>query len=291
VGGSIDAMPADGIRIGAGLQHQQISNEVEDVEGTDLEARLLAALAPGVSLALQSGATRYTTVASPWTALHAAVRLRARTPRFGPSIDLRAERAPLGFSPLLITNRVTRTEARMTFEVPAAALRFRGTARLGRFEAPGEPANGRGSLEGALILPLGGGRIQPMVQYRQVGFQRTSAAGYFAPRRAESAEGGVYLDLGEDGPIALAADLGAGMQRVTEHRVPGGPGGPPRDGVPGPWSRMLRAWGQASLALGPSRAWYVEVEAYDAPFSLEGAAAAGNWRFLSVGTGLRWALR
>lgn len=291
VGGSVDIMSADGVRVGAGLQHQQVSNGVEEVQGADLEARMLAALAPGVSLALQGGARRYGNSGSSWTTLHTVVRLRARTPRSGPSIDLRAERVPLGFSPLLITNRVTRTEARMTFEVPASALRFRGTARLGRLEAPGEPANGRGSLDGALVLPLGGGRIQPSVQYRQVGFQRTSAAGYFAPRRVESTEGGVYLDLGEDGPIALAADLGAGMQRVTEHRVPGGPGGPPRGGEPGAWSRMLRAWGQASLALGPARAWYVEVEAYDAPFAMEGAATAGHWRFLSVGTGLRWALR
>jgi len=129
------------------------------------------------------------------------------------------------------------------------------------------------------------------VQYRLVGYQRASAAGYFAPRRAETVEGGVYIEFGEDGPLSIAADVGAGRQRVAEYRAVGVPGGPPRSTAPGPWSRVLRAWGQASLSLAPSRSWYVEVEAYDAPFALEGVATTGNWRFLSVSSGLRWALR
>lgn len=54
--------------------------------------------------------------------------------------------------------------------------------------------------------------------------------------------------------------------------------------------RILRAWGQVSLVLGPSRSGYVELEAYDALLGLEGATA-GGWRFLSISAGLRWALR
>jgi hypothetical protein len=78
----------------------------------------------------------------------------------------------------------------------------------------------------------------------------------------------------------MAADLGAGMQRLTEHAA-----------LPGPWTRAWRAWTQVSLNLGPSRAWYVEAEAYDAPFGLEGVATAGTWRYLSVSSGVRWAVR
>jgi hypothetical protein len=43
--------------------------------------------------------------------------------------------------------------------------------------------------------------------------------------------------------------------------------------------------------LGPGRSWFVEIEAYDAPFALDGAAADGSWRFLSVTSGLRWVIR
>jgi hypothetical protein len=211
--------------------------------------------------------------------VHAAARLRARMPANGPSMDLRLERAPLGFSPDLVKNEVKRSEARATFEVPVGPLRARGSGRVGRIEARGESPNGRVTIEGGLLMPLGSG-VVPSAQFRVSGFERPSAAGYFAPRLAQTLEAGAYLEAGEDGPLSLAADLGAGLQRITEHGA-----------TAGRWSRAWRGWAQGSLALGPSRAWLVEVEAYDSPFALDGASAAGSWRFLSVSTGLRWSLR
>jgi hypothetical protein len=195
-------------------------------------------------------------------------------------MDLRLDRGPVGFSALLVTSRVVRSEARAALDVPAGAFRLRGTGWLGQFESSGEPANGRAGGEGSLVMPLGSGRVQPSVNWRLVGFERASTAGYFAPQRAESVEGGLYIEGGDEGPWSVAADLGGGMQRVTEH-----------GGVPGPWSPAWRAWANAAFAIGPSRAWFLELEAYDAPFALEGAATAGSWRFLSVNSGIRWALR
>ena len=164
-------------------------------------------------------------------------------------------------------------------EVPVGAFRVRGGGRFGHLAAMGEPSNGRTGVEGAVVFPLGD-RLQPSIQYRAVGFQRASAAGYFAPRRAETVEGGMYLENGDEGPLSLSADLGAGVQRVTTH-----------DGAAGGWTRVWRAWSQAALAMGPSRFWYVEVEAYDSPFALDGVATTGTWRFLSVSSGVRWAIR
>jgi hypothetical protein len=46
----------------------------------------------------------------------------------------------------------------------------------------------------------------------------------------------------------------------------------------------------SSVAMGPARAVYAEVEAYDSPFAPEGAATSGTWRFFSVATGVRWGL-
>ena len=307
-GGLIDVMPIDGVRLGAAFHRHDIANDIDQKQGTDLLARLTARPAPGVSASIEGGAMRFDGMASSpgspsapsppsppspptppsppstqagnsWTAFHAAARLRARAAGSnGSSLDLRAERAPLTFSPLLLFNRVIRSEARATVEVPLGWIRLRANGRVGRFESPGEIANGRVGAEGALVLPLGA--VQPSLQYRVFGYQRASALGYYAPRRAETAEGGLYFDREGDGRLSFAADFGAGAQRVMDHGA-----------VAGEWSPAFRAWGQATLAIAPSRFWYVELEAYDAAFAPEGVATTGHWRFLSVASGLRWALR
>jgi hypothetical protein len=288
-----DFMVADGARLGVGVQRSVISDDLSEVQGSHILARVVAGPMPGVNLSAQGGPVWFDAPSggASWSTFQTALRLRARTAGNGASADLRVERAPVGFSPQLVLNGVSRSETRVTIELPAAALRLRASGRLAHFEAPGEPRNGRAGLEGAVVIPLGGGRVQPSLQYRLVGYQRASSAGYFAPRRAETAEGGVYLDLGEDGPVSFAADLGAGVQRIAEHPAVGMPWGPQRASALGPWSRILRGWAQASLAMGPSRSWFVEVEAYDAPFALEGVSTTGNWRFLSLSSGLRWSLR
>ena len=294
-GGSVDVMVADGVRLGARVQRHDIADDVDDVQGTEVSARFAAVASPAMRISLDAGAMRYVTSAVPgtppgmppgmaparqttWTALQAAARFRARAPGSGASIDFRAERAPLGYSPTLIANRVQRSEARATVELPVLGARARGTGRLASIEARGEPPNLRGTLEGGLVLPLGG--VQPSLQYRVTGFGRASAAGYFAPRRAETIEGGLYLEAGEDGPVSIAVDAGGGVQRVTGH-----------DDAAGAWTNAWRAWALASLSLGHSRAWFVELEAYDAPFALDGTGAGGSWRSLALSSGVRWAIR
>lgn len=276
-----DVMIADGTRAGAGAQRLAIGDAADAVQGTELVARLSARPVPAVRLEVQGGATRFEAPRSggvPWTAPHGEARLRWRAPLAGPSLEVRVQRAPLGYAPVLIASQVTRTEARATAEIPLGIVRLRGSARAGQLAALGEAGNGRTGTDAALVLPVGD-RVQLSTQYRRLGFQRGSLAGYFAPRLAETAEGGVYLEGGGDGPVSIAADLGAGAQRVAEQGAD-----------VGRWTRALRAWAYASVALAPARAWYVELEAYDAPFAPEGITTAGNWRFLSLSTGVRWAL-
>ena len=304
-GGVLDFMVADGTRLGVGVRRNVIGTDIEDVQGIGAEARLVAAPADGMQLTLRGGATNFAIPATTpmpqqpgppqgggppfgtapggresWTAFEFDARWRVRQSMSGASIDGRMEQAPFSYSPQLIANHATRTEARMTMEVPVATMRLRGMGRVGTVHTVGEVANRRTGFEGAVLLPLGGGRVQPSVQYREVGYRHPTLAGYFAPRRAATAEGALYFETGDDGRLSMAADLGAGMQRVTPH-----------GGGPGPWTRAWRAWTSASIALGPARVWYVEAEAYDAPFGLEGAATAGTWRYLSVSSGVRWALR
>lgn len=304
-GGSIDFMATDGLRLGAGAMRHAVRSDLEEVRAIDGDARLsaipssLVRLNGSVGIVRFDGLSESTPAPAPgpgqgpgqgppqlpqhqtsrWTAMRASARARLRAPGSGPSLDLRLERAPVGFTPQLIENHVERSEARATIEVPLSILRLRGIGRFGQLTASGEEANGRTSFEGAVVFPLGT-RLQPSLQYRRTGFARASVAGYFAPRLAETVEGGTYLESGDEGALTLSADVGAGMQRVTPHAASAGA-----------WSRVWRAWGQAALAMGPGRSWFVEVEAYDAPFALEGAATSGSWRFLSLSSGLRWVIR
>jgi hypothetical protein len=285
---ALDAVPVDGLRVGASARRETIVSALDETHGTSLAARFAAVPSRGVNVNAEVGAIRYATprqepgprnAGGSWTAIHTLARVRVRAPAAGPSLDLRVERAPVGFNPVLVANEVVRSEARATVEVPLGALRARGIGRLGRMESSLESANGRVSVEGGLLVPLGG-RWLPSVQYRVSAFQRGSSAGYFAPRLARTAEAGAYFEAGDGGPLTLAADLGAGVQRITEHGA-----------AAGDWTRVWRAWAEGSVALGPSRVWSVEIEAYDSPFALEGASASGSWRSLSVSTGLRWTLR
>lgn len=306
-GGTVEVMVSDGVRIGAGVAQQNVSNDVQDVHGLGINARFSATASSQVRISGSAGMVRYeedgvTTSPAPgpgpgpgqgpgsgagvpplsapgaWTPIEASMRLRVRSAA-GSSLDLRIERAPLGFSPQLLENRVQRSDARATVEVPLAPFRLRGQARVGRLDASSESANARTTLEGALVLPLGSG-WQPSVQYRRTAFARTSAAGYFAPRLAETIETGAYVELGEERALSFSMDVGGGVQRVMPH-----------DAAMGPWSGVWRAWAQTALSIGPSRAWFVEVEAYDAPFALDGAGESGAWRYFALSSGLRWAVR
>lgn len=282
VGGAADAMVADGVRLGAGGERISVGDGLVHSDGLAAYGRLAARPAPGVRLDVQGGATRYVSpfaTGGDWTTPDGEARLRVRSPRGRASLDLRAQRLPLGTAPVLVENHVVRSEVRATAELPATVLRLRGSARAGRVEALGEAANRRVGAEGAVVVPVGD-RLQLSGQYRWMGFQRASLAGYFAPRSAETLEGGVYLEAGEDGPVTLAADVGAGAQRVAEQGAD-----------VGRWTRALRAWAYGSIAMGPGRAVYTELEAYDAPFAPDGVATSGTWRFVSLSLGVRWALR
>ncbi len=282
VGGVADVMVRDGTRLGIGVERLTIGDGVTSTDGASAFGKLSSRLSPGVRLDAQGGAVRLASASAEqgtWTTPQFDARLRLRAPLGGASLELRAQRLALGTAPILVENRVTRTEGRATVEVPAGWLRLRGTGRLGAMEAMGESGNARYGADGALVLPLGG-QVQLSGQYRVMGFQRASLAGYFAPRRAETIESGVYFETAGEGPLSFAADVGGGAQRVAAQGA-----------NVGKWTRALRGWGYASLAMGAARALYAEVEAYDAPFAPEGVATSGTWRFASLAVGVRWGLR
>lgn len=282
LGGVADVMVRDGARLGIGAERLTIGDGVTSTDGVSAFGKLSSRVSPGARLDVQGGAVRLASLvagAGAWTTPQFDARLRLRAPLGGPSLELRAQRLALGTAPILVENRVTRTEGRATVEIPAGLFRLRGTGRLGAMEAMGESGNARYGADGALVLPLGE-QVQLSGQYRVMGFQRASLAGYFAPRRAETVESGLYVETSGEGALSFAADVGVGAQRVAAQGA-----------NVGKWTRSLRGWGYASLAMGAARALYAEVEAYDAPFAPEGVATSGTWRFVSLALGVRWGLR
>jgi hypothetical protein len=140
IGGEIDFAVADGVRLGAGVRRRVIANDIDEVQGNDVLARLTARPMPGLTVMMEGGATRFGALpgTGPWTTVHASARVRARAAGEGPSLDLRGEHVPLAFSPQLVVNQVSRSEARVMAEVPLAALRLQGTGRVALFHAPSE---------------------------------------------------------------------------------------------------------------------------------------------------------
>ncbi len=273
-----DLPVGDGTRLGAAGRRLEIGDGFNTAPGFAGLIFLSARPHSSTRLQLAGGAIRLDPDSGEaWNTVTGEARLRWRAPERGPSLELRGQRLALGTSPLLVVNQVVRTEGRGALEIPLGPVRLRGGGRFGAIEALGE-RNTRWGADGALVIPIGW-QGELSAQYHRLGYADPTAAGYFAPRLVETVEAGSYVELGDDGPLLLALDLGAGLQRTAEHGA----------GV-GPWKLALRAWGYLLVPLAPGRAIGIELEAYRAPFSPEGAPVSETWRFGSASAGLRWAL-
>jgi len=210
--------------------------------------------------------------ADPWLTGVADARIRWR--RQATAVEIRVQRLAFGTSPQLVANRAMRDEAKLGVELPAGPLLLRATGRAALIEALGEDANRRLQGDAALVLPLGW-RGEISAQYHRIGYERATSAGYFAPKQAETIEGGTYWELGGDGAVSFSVDLGAGGQRVAEQGA-----------AVGPWKVALRAWAMLAVDLSRTIQWRTEAEAYRAPFASAGVATTRDWRYASVSAGL-----
>ncbi len=227
-GAAADAALRGGWRIGAVLRHSTIGDGATSAGSTEGGLRLTGRPHPDFSLAASAGWARLTPPSGPaWATPAFELRLRFRPKAPRPSVELRLARAPLAYSPLLVANRAMRNEARIGLEIPAGPVRLRGMGRLGFVETGLETSNLRSQFDLALAFPAAPG-LEISVQAHRIGFSRISAAGYFAPRRVETLEGGLYATIEGSGPVSAELDLGAGMQRLAKQdeeprRVEAGP--------------------------------------------------------------------
>ena len=240
-----------------------------------LEGRPRAAL----RLQVEGGAARLVAKGSEaWTTPEANLRLRWHALNNASALDIRAQRSPLGTTPLLVGNRAMRNELRLEGTVPAGPVRFRIGGRAAALETAIEKENFRLQGEAARAFPIGW-RGEISAQYHRLGFQRISNAGYFAPELVETFEGGTYWELGGEGRWGAELDLGIGLQRLEKHK----------EDI-GPWKPALRGWGSLYMDLTRIIRLRWEVEAYSAPFAPAGAVTTPNWRYVSISFGLLFKL-
>jgi len=243
---------------------------------------LRAAWRPGRLASIEGalGGTRLEASDSGSTTVVSTGRLRARwrSSAHGAAVDIRAQRGVLAASPLLVNNRVVRTELRAVVEIPVTrTLKLRGLGRTALLRDTAD-LNHRTALGGVVAVALSPA-IELSGQVHQIRYAHASTAGYFAPRLAQVVEAGSYIELESPRGWLLALDFGAGAQRVAEFGRP-----------TGPWSHSLRWYSLITAPLAPGRALQLELEGEDSSVAREAATTAGAWRYGSAALSLRWAL-
>lgn len=280
VGLRADVAPADGARVGIVAERSTLADGLDT--GSDAAISTYGRWRPRATLTLdwsagvrkvESSARALATATVP----SADLRMRFRTPGNGPRLDLRGRHEALAVSPILIANRVTRSEVSAKVDLPAGPVWLRGTGRLGALDDILE-TNRRSVVGGGVAVPVSGA-AEISGQFLRLAYAEPSLGGYFAPRLAQIVEAGTYAEVYPAPRWALALDLGAGVQRVAQHGAP-----------LGSWRGAFRLWALSNLRLLPGRDLLLEVEAYDAPLATVAAVTSEGWRWGSASLSLRWAL-
>jgi len=211
----------------------------------------------------------------PWQGL----RVRWTSPADGPAAELRVRKAPLIATPGLVAQPVELAEIKAGLDLPLSGpFRARARSQRGRLEAATDVNYRTGYQFGPVY------RWRPAqeigVFYSELGYAYPSAAGYFAPRRAQTVELGTYIEYEGLSPLTFALDAGAGQQRVEKQ------GEDIRD-----WIATYRLWALVSWALKPGMNLELELEHYDSPVAGNAAAPTANWSYNAATLSLRFGVR
>ncbi len=278
LGGTVELAANGPLRLGAAVSRAQVRGGSLSA-GVDALA-LTAAWQPRAVLKVDAtaGALRLDPVGGARSTVIPTIQLRARwrAPAHGPVVDLRADRILIDASPLLVANRVVRTELRGVIQLPiGGGLKVRALGRAAALSDSSD-VNHRTSVGGVLAFAASPA-VELSGQVHQVRFDHPSSVGYFAPRLAQVVEAGTYIEI-EAGSVLLAIDAGAGVQRVALHGAP-----------VGPWTRAFRLYTLFTVPLARGRDLRLEFDSEDSQIATE-AATSGQWQYSSVMLSLRWAL-
>ncbi|MBI4460118.1 MAG: tetratricopeptide repeat protein [Acidobacteria bacterium] len=279
VGG--DFAVADGVRLGAQVGRTRVSDDLQDRSFNQFagtahfrpRAAFLLRVAAG-AVRLDSGLDENGLPRPAALSPTADVLARFSAPGGAARLDARFNRTLLDATPALVANRVIRNEFRIRPDFTVARrLHLRAVGGIGSIRGAGE-RNSRYTAGGGA-----GWNIRPAVElsanYAQIHYPRPSRAGYFAPDRIHSVEGGSYMEF-ESSAALVALDLGAGAERLQEHGA-----------VSGPWRASLRGYALLSFPLRAGRELRFEIEGYDTQAGPVVAPTAG-WKYGSAAVSFRW---
>lgn len=278
LGGAVEMAAMGPLRLGMYAGREQVR---DGLTSTGINALAITALwQPRAVMKVDgsAGAVRLDPSGGSRSVVLPTVRIRARwrAPERGPVVDFRVERSLIDASPLLVANRVIRSELRGSVELPVAAgLKLRALGRTAVLSDQTE-VNHRTGI-GGVVAFAASPSVELSGQFHQVRYDHTSTAGYFAPRLGQVVEAGTYIEV-EPGALLVAIDAGAGAQRVALHGA----------GV-GPWTRAFRLYTLVSIPLATGRDLRLEFDSEDSQIATA-AATSGRWRYGSASLSLRWAL-
>jgi hypothetical protein len=278
-GGTVELGASGPTRLGVRTTREQVGDGVTTMGLDELTVR--AASRPGGALQIdaEGGATRVDAFGRAAATLTPTgqLRVRWRDPMGGPALDLRARRNVIDASPLLVTNRVVRTEIGAIVELPVArSLKLRGIGRTAALSSSFD-VNHRTTFAGVAAVAVTPS-LEVSGQIHEIRYSRPTSAGYFAPRLIQIAEAGSYLEIETARSVVLAFDVGAGVQRVAQQGA-----------AVGPWRRALRLYSLIAVPLAPGRELRFEVDADDSGVATESVTTA-QWRYVSMQLSLRVAL-
>jgi hypothetical protein len=272
VEGSLDFPLSARVRLGVGAGRDRVAS-VAATTGIDRVA-LRTAWRPvrRLDVTARAGVTHLDRAGGATIAPTGELRVRWR-----PAIDFRLRRDVVAASPLLLANRVVRTEARATVLAPlAGAFKLRGMGSTAALSSTMD-VNHRNSLGGAVVLAVPAGEVSTLLH--EVRFSRQSAAGYFAPRVIQTVEAATYLEHETEGSALFVLDCGVGVRRLAAWAAP-----------PGPWGRALRLYALIAVPIAPGRELRLELDGEDSAVATEVATAAA-WRYGSAALSVRWGMR
>ncbi|PYP11615.1 MAG: hypothetical protein DMD56_06215, partial [Gemmatimonadetes bacterium] len=279
LGGTAELAAPGPTRLGVRAAREQVRDGVTAIGLDELTLRATARPEGALQIDAEGGATRVDAVGGVGATLTPTgqLRVRWREPMGGPAVDVRARRNVIDASPLLVTNRVVRTEIGAIVELPLASrLKLRGIGRTAALSSSFD-LNHRTSLAGVVAVA-----VTPSVelsgQMHEIRYSRPSSAGYFAPRLIQMAQVGSYIELETARSVVLAFDLGVGVQRVAQQGA-----------AIGPWRSALRLYSLIAVPLAPGRELRFELDSDDSGVAAESATTA-QWRYVAMQLSLRLAL-
>jgi hypothetical protein len=204
-------------------------------------------------------------------------RVRARWSGSGDAIglELRAQRSLQDATTTLIENGIVLEEALVSVELPAGGVTRVRVLAAGGALGDGGKRNWRVRAAGGPFFEVQPG-LRVGVQYDGTMYTGRSTKGYFAPALAHTLEATAYGEIEDRGGLAIAGDVGAGVQQIVEEK-----------GAVGTIQPALRGWGSIGWSFAPSSSLGLELEAYNVIGGAGVARGAGGWSYLSASLALR----